>query len=854
MKLKFASLLLLPTFFIQAEQLWTPHLQTKDNVVASRSAQDTLSAQFQLSSIDELRQQIQEQGGIRIPLPQGDFISIQLIEDQILPANLAEKYPHLKNYQAISVDGLPMGQFSMTGDEFQGLFQYEGRFIQLERVNAESNIYRVSYPQTQKDHELKMSEPKQLPFTENALQLRFGGPVASRSSNERQTFRIAFSATSSFTQALGGKEKTMARITQLVSNINAIYITDLNIRFTLSPAQDQLIFDHPSRDPFPANLTKDQFTTENTRVQSPFHDQLDIGMVLTKLGQLGRSMYTGGGLAYFKTLCSDPDHNNRSKSSAVSETSDPYRGTFYLIIAHELGHQLGANHTYNSCLDAEGRPLNNMFRKQTDSYVEPGSGSTIMAYPGVCGAHNLKDKDKLEIDSPSHHFHSYSIEEMNQFLASDTIKSCGSREITSNHEPVIQDSSIVGDLKIIPANTPFMLSGIAEDLDNDPLTYIWEQADSSQPRTAGKINTDTGEGPLFRTYSPTSENSRTFPLMQHLLNPNDWKETHKAKVKTGDVTFSGVNGETLPTTQREVHFNLTARDGDGGVSTKQISFLVTDTVGPLTVHDFEQHASFDEIESVSWDVAGTDAPDYSCQEVNISLLEVTEEPLKNTHTETRYQVLTEYPLTTKPVDNNGDAFVSLPNQNIPKARIKVSCADNIFFNISNKDFAVSKRLDKPSVSSIETAKTVKQGQRIELTPSQLNIDNLTLNENQSWVINVPDFSFKYSVKQEVQPDVDEEKTIIQLQNNYYGDLSIPVVVDMITDDGSGVVARRTIDTYMLKIKVSPNKKLRTTDLPTTGTTPRDTGTVPTSQNSGGGDSGGASFLFLFTIPLLFRRK
>ena len=43
------------------------------------------------------------------------------------------------------------------------------------------------------------------------------------------------------------------------------------------------------------------------------------------------------------------------------------------FVAHEMGHQLGANHTFS--YEIEG----------TGVSVEPGSGSTIMGYAGITG-------------------------------------------------------------------------------------------------------------------------------------------------------------------------------------------------------------------------------------------------------------------------------------------------------------------------------------------------------------------------------------------------------------------------------------------------------------------------------------
>ena len=170
------------------------------------------------------------------------------------------------------------------------------------------------------------------------------------------------------------------------------------------------------------------------------------------------------------------------------------------FVAHELGHQWGGNHTFNSY----HRLLRVAATATAPTAYEPGSGTTIQAYAGICGSQNIQSNS-------DDHFHGISLDEMIAYSTTSSGNNCAVTTPTGNTPPTVD----AGASYTIPLNTPFELCGSATDPNGDSLTYGWEQFDLG---SAGAPNSPSGNAPIFRSFSPTTSPCRSFPQLSDIVN------------------------------------------------------------------------------------------------------------------------------------------------------------------------------------------------------------------------------------------------------------------------------------------------------------------------------------------------
>ncbi|MBK9338017.1 MAG: proprotein convertase P-domain-containing protein [Lewinellaceae bacterium] len=578
------------------------------------------------------RQNADAQTILNLPLPEGGTARFRLAEAAVMHPDLQRRYPGIRSYTGYSADDptallkcnwTPYGFHAMLVSNRWGTV-----FVEPYRLG--NTAHYIAYDK--KDY---LPEAKKHLFScgtqpdaqQEMQQNILPAPVSARSNdgNMRQ-YRLALACTAEYAGFHGGdKSLALAAMVVSVNRINSVYEREFAVTLQLIPNTDTLIFLNALSDPYTNNNGGDMLdqnrTTCNNLIGSANYD---IGHVFST---------GGGGIASLASVC------GISKAEGVTGQGSPIGDPFDIdYVAHEIGHQFSANHTQNNSCERNGLTA-----------MEPGSGSTIMGYAGICSPN---------VQNNSHdYFHGVNVAEVTQFITQGAGNNCPLLIPNSNSAPTV----FAGLSYTIPRSTPFVLRAVADDTNpDDVLTYCWEQMDN-QTAVMPPNATSTG-GPLFRTFPPDTLPERYFPRLLTL------------------VTGASSTWEKLPAAGRTLKFRVTARDNNpAGGSTAQDDMVVTVAAGagPFAVTQPNTATAWrsGEYRIITWNVANTDQTPVFCPSVNIRL-----------STDGGFT----YPeLLAAEVPNTGAYCIQVPDIETATARIKVEAANNIFFDISNANFQIA---------------------------------------------------------------------------------------------------------------------------------------------------------------------
>lgn len=578
---------------------------------------------------------------LEIPNTNGSVDLFKIYEVSIMAPGLAARYPSIRTYKGYSVTGPKTHlYFDVTPNGFHASLRTLNSEIYIDPYTTDNVNEYIVY--NVKDHKSEEYENVALCGVEDSErpQVRnFRPGLRSAGAVTRKEYRLAVACTGEWGSRRGTIEGALADINSMNMRMNAIYEADMAIRFVLIDDNDKLIFLNPDTDPYTDSDQGRVILGRNTGVLNNIigSGSYDVGHVLSVCFDIG-------GVAQLSSAC----RNNKGNGVTCHNTLQ-IGNIVSRVMAHEVGHQFDASHTWNRCETAADQ------RSSITSF-EPGSGTTIMSYAGTCGVDNVAaDNDD--------YFHIGSIIQMtNKTEPGGDAFACANKVLTNNRFPEL---TMPEGGWIIPIGTPFELEGSATDEDGDELFYVWEQYDSSlNPFPLGESN---AEGPLFRSVVPRSDGFyRIFPRANIFFSPG-----------------SQDKNETLPLESRDMRFMLTVRDRNheaGGVVWDDISFRVAEEAGPfkITFPSSGENLNIREKLTIQWDVANTDQAPINCQYVDIyaSMFQ------PGTTSATRTGDPNLLPLALR-VPNTGSFEVDLPDRLNQRLRFVIKASDNIFLTGSS---------------------------------------------------------------------------------------------------------------------------------------------------------------------------
>lgn len=610
-----------------------------------------------------------------LPMPDGSFSSFRMVESPIMEKGLAKAFPFIKTYAGQGIDDPTATlRIDYTQFGFHAMMLSAGGSVFIDPVDRNNTSEYISY---YKKDALRQDLTQEC-LLDNGDEHIADADLGAKSGKttiqgELRTYRLALACTGEYAAYHGGTVAgALAGMITTMNRVNGVYERDLGIHMNIIDNDTILIYTNSLTDPYTNNdggtmLGQNQSNITNLIGSANY----DIGHVFST---------GGGGIAGLGVIC-----KSTQKARGVTGLDTPIGDAFDIdYVAHEMGHQFGANHTFNSTAGACGGG-----NRVASAAYEPGSASTIMGYAGICTGQDLQ----MHSDD---YFHTKSYDEIVTYTHISTGSTCPVLTTDTNEAPLL---TVPGDFNI-PLSTPFRLTASAVDPNGDIVTYCWEEFDLGP---AGNWNAPSGNAPIFRSFNPSLSGTRTFPKLSNILS------------NTNTI------GEIKPSYSRTLNFRCTVRDNvltGAGVTynptTVKVNIIATP--GPFAVLSPNTPGvvwAITDTQTVTWSVNQTDTVPINCSTVNVLL----STDGGNT-----------FPITLGAgVPNNGSYSFVVPNYPTYTARVMVESVGNIFFDINDKNFTINNSVGIATTELDAAVNVVPNPAHDKLTVSIDNKDNGNFN-------------------------------------------------------------------------------------------------------------------------------
>ncbi|CAA7391832.1 reprolysin-like metallopeptidase [Chryseobacterium fistulae] len=569
---------------------------------------------------------------VEISLPTGGKIEkFAVYSFPVVVKELSEQY-QLGSYVGVGIDDpTKYLRFSVSPIDFQSMVIKNGIYEFIDPQNGDKTIYGLhskTKPTGGKNFICSTKEgnaaTQQIDnmFKHGKSFVNQTNDFAKMSDKKYRTMRLAISTTGEYTTFHGGTiAGALSAINATMTRVNGVFEKEFALHLNVQNFPN-IIYTNSANDPYTNNLN---IQLQQTLTANVGEGNYDIGHLFNAAGNNGNAGCIG-------CVCIDPTSAEpRGKGAAFTQSVSPVGDNFDIdFVAHEMGHQLGANHTFSFGLEGAGVG------------VEPGSGSTIMGYAGITGSNT----DVQPHSDPYFHFVS-----IGQVQANLIDKTCDVETSIANNPPVIAPLSTYN----IPKGTAFVLTASATHEGNAPLTYTWEQVDDASV-TINKNNVgNTSTGATFRSAAPTSSPIRYFPKLSSVMN--------------GVLDNSNNTWESVSKVPRTTKFGVTVRDNNPDPEQQQTQSaeqtIIVGNDGPFQINT--HYGASNGPSLIEWDVANTNTAPYNVANVKI---DYTTDEGANWIT-----------LAASTSNDGVEEFIfpaSLDGQTI---KVRVSSIDNIFYAV-----------------------------------------------------------------------------------------------------------------------------------------------------------------------------
>ncbi|MCW3168433.1 M12 family metallo-peptidase [Chryseobacterium sp. 09-1422] len=587
---------------------------------------------------------------ISFPNADGQLETFKVRENSNFAPELAAKFPDIKSYVGESLgDSHFTVYFSISPLGLSSMELYDNKSaVFIEPYTKDLSTYAV-YKKSDKKESLDKFECTVIDVAQKGIGNSNLTARPNADDGKLRTFRLALSCTGEYTTYFGGTVAgALAAMNNTMTRVNGVFEKDFSARMILIANNSSLIYTNAATDPYSA-AAAGTGGAWNGELQSNL--TAVIGEANYDVGHLFGATGGGGNAGCIGCVCTN---GTKGRGYTSPANGVPSGDTFDIdYVAHELGHQFGGNHTFS--MSNEGTGVN----------MEPGSGSTIMAYAGITGQNVQMNSDA--------YFHAVSIQQITNNIK---LKTCPVSTNTGNAIPTAD----AGLDYTIPKGTPFVLTGAGTDGNGDPLTFIWEQMDNATNAQTGAnsaASATKATGPTFRSYTPVTVPYRYFPPLPRIV-------AGATTTSSPTGTTGGIVVEALSNVARTYNFRFTTRDnraGGSGNNSDDMVVTVNATAGPFIVTSQNTAGivwNEGQAQTITWNVAGTTAAPVSTPNVTILL--------------SKDGGLTFPTVLVASTPNTGTYSYTVPGglgTITNNARIMVKGVNNIFLNVNSQNFTIN---------------------------------------------------------------------------------------------------------------------------------------------------------------------